>query len=155
MRTIILFFFLNLLLALISGCTESKFNESHAVLAEKYFRSLEQDASSSSKKIFLVLNPSFCGACTEEIMDFVNSLNFGLNPVSAILSSEDSLVISKLRSIPTCKVYFSDYNNLEKHGLYGAYDMIFFLKRGKVTFSSKLSPENFEKIKSQVSEFVH
>lgn len=120
------------------------------VLALKFFHSLDSFPSNDLLKIFLVINPSFCGACDEGIMNFIETLDFGTIPIKAIMSSSDSKISNKLEQIPNCVIYYSDFNTMAKHGLYGAYNKIFVCKEGKIIFYSNFTPPNFKVIESQI-----
>lgn len=92
-----------------------------------------------------VLNPSFCGACTEAVIEFINSSRNTNYDITIIYPLEDAYILESLDT--TFSHYIpADKEELQRHGLIEASSRVFVIEHKTVLYDKKLSTHSLHEV---------
>lgn len=103
--------------------------------------------------IFFIF-PSFCGACNQTIMTFIDDFQIKGFQNIYIIPKEDALKKNdyKLDYKNTISTY--DFNTLQKHGFRGSSNQIILVSKSKVIYESLIKNETIEDINAEISKVI-
>jgi hypothetical protein len=93
-----------------------------------------------------ILQDKICGACTDEVLSFIYSLDHEHSLVA--VSNESKELIKQLKTNIGEKNIFVDSNkSIDRHGLRYARDLVVLFRQGELVFWSFIEHDKFDKIK--------
>lgn len=110
--------------------------------------------SPEHKTSLVILQTRSCGACTDEVLSFINGRFRKANsfPVVIVHSSRDSSILSRLSGFQTEDFVFVEPYQLGKMGLDLSKDMVFILCGNQILYWEKITSENFNLIEKKINK---
>ena len=104
--------------------------------------------------VLFFIFPSFCGACNQTIMTFIDDFQIEGFQNIYIIPKEDVLKTNeyKLNYKNTLSAY--DFNTLQKHGFRGSSNQIILVSKSKVIYESLIKNETIEEINVEISKVI-
>lgn len=102
-------------------------------------------ANYSDTSIFIAVNPSFCGSCNENFIEYLKKFESRFQ-VTFLMSSKDEKIEHIVGDLKNATILHPAYETMEKHGLTGPYNSIYFTDQYGVYKKLIIVPENYREI---------
>ncbi|OWY23272.1 hypothetical protein C7N43_04425 [Sphingobacteriales bacterium UPWRP_1] len=94
-----------------------------------------------SNKLILLINPSFCGSCTEKIRQFAQQIMQLPCAKCLVLSTPDSLLQQAVKNSPNTALQFTSADTLARYNLLTPYSKLYFVKDSFIAYNKQLIEE--------------
>ncbi|HRK29319.1 MAG TPA: hypothetical protein PK239_18730 [Chitinophagales bacterium] len=100
----------------------------------------------NEQQLVVVVNPSFCGSCTEKVKQFLQTLSPLACPKCFILSSSDSTVIRIAHNALNSNTLTLLPDSLARYNLLSPYSSVYLFQNNDLVYHTPLIEENLTQI---------
>lgn len=107
---------------------------------------------SDSNKLILLINPSFCGSCTNSIRQFAQKIMQLPCHKCLVLSSPDSLLQQAVQTTSNTSLTFVSADTLERFNLLNPYSKLFDIRQNTIFNTYRLIEEKLPLVWKELEE---
>lgn len=110
-----------------------------------------QELTLEGEHNILLLQTNFCGACTEDMMDFLNKkIPIVKNKTYIILTEDKPKLIEKLPKNENVKILIDNNFMTEKYGLRFSKDAFFYFDNSEIKYWTFIDYDTFKKLDRKI-----
>ena len=96
--------------------------------------------------LVLTINTTFCGSCTQRVLDFYHEEFF--NPYRKIFipDAEEGKFIDEIKNLPNASMQYISLNDQEKGNLFSTYNRIYVIQDGQLTYANNVNDNTLKEI---------
>lgn len=96
--------------------------------------------------LVLTINTTFCGSCTQRVLDFYHEEFFNSYHKIFIPDAEQGKFIDEIKNLPNASMQYISLNDQEKGNLFSTYNRIYVIQDGQLTYANNVNDNTLKEI---------
>lgn len=96
--------------------------------------------------LVLTINTTFCGSCTQRVLDFYHESFFDGYQKIFIPDAEEGKFIEEIRTLPNATMQYISLNDQEKGNFFSTYNRIYMIQDGTLIYANNVNDNTLKEI---------